>query len=269
MDNESGINRLKVISYNIWFSAKQQYERLISLLETINKHDADIICLQEVVPEIYNYIKLCQKKDYPNIYPNKIDQEYDCVILSKHPFTITNEHLFKNSTMGRKLIYVTIDMKIIKIVEKEDNIDFIVKNYNLTIGTTHCESRFGKFNKTKIDQYIETENILKDMGPVILCSDTNITHNSEEQYYLTNNGAWTDCWKEQGENKDMEYTYDAETNDNLKNKQYTKKYRNRMDRIIYKTNDVFKTVDFELVRGIEHYIEPSDHYGVMAIFEFK
>lgn len=280
MECEININKLKVLTYNIWFSDKYRHERLISLIETINSCDADIICLQEVMPDIFNYIKLCQKKDYPYIFPNKLETDYHCVILSKHPFTSTEEHTFTNSTMGRKLIYVTINLKLVRIVKKDDDddnddidadVDFNVENYKVTVATSHFESQFGQFNKRKIDQYIKAKEILDDVGlsgSVILCADTNITK-KEEKYYLTKDDNWIDSWKEDGSDNEKEYTYDSKTNDNLKNNNYEKEYQNRLDRIVYTKNDVFKTIKFDLIRGLDCYIEPSDHYGVMATFEFK
>jgi mRNA deadenylase 3'-5' endonuclease subunit Ccr4 len=52
----SNINKIKILSYNIWFSEDYRSERSIALIETIINNNYDVLCLQEVVPSVFNYL---------------------------------------------------------------------------------------------------------------------------------------------------------------------------------------------------------------------
>lgn len=238
---------ISVLNYNIWFSEENRTERTISLLNTIDTHNPDIICLQEVTQPVYEHLKQSLNL-YPYFYPSNNISAYDCAIFSKHKFTNIKVHPFNNSIMGRKLITVNID----------------INDHQLVIATAHFESLFKQNNKQKIEQYDFTHDILKQFNniPVILCADTNLMAH-EENLYLTKHNMWNDCWIIDGKNKDKEYTYDTSTNDNLVTRNIHH-IQSRIDRITY--NDKLTMINFNMIKGSDFYIEPSDHYGVMATF---
>lgn len=263
------LNKIKILSYNIWFSEENRIERTISLIETIKDNNPDIICLQEVVKPVFDYL-VENLKNYPYYYPINYNYHYNCVIFSRYFIPKAKEYSFENSSMGRKLIAILLN---INLLDKEDN-NLIVENFPLIIGTSHFESLFKNQNKVKIEQYDMAKEILENLSesygpncPVIFCADTNLLSN-EESYYLTKDKNWKDCWIESGSNKNNKFTYDSILNDNLKNRNIGV-IRSRIDRIVYNNVDKLELLSFNLIKGNEQLIEPSDHYGIMAEFKIQ
>jgi hypothetical protein len=76
---------------------------------------------------------------------------------------------------------------------------------------------------------------------------------------------WNDSWIKKG-NDTNKYTYDWNYNVYLKFKKY--KYRSRIDRILYKTDNC-ELIDFDIIKAKIGTIEPSDHFGIYGKFEIK
>ena len=129
-----------VLTYNIWFDLSDRKDRTESLCATIADSDPDILCLQEVVSDVYTDLKSLLTS-YKYYFPENINIP------------------FRSTAMDRSLIIVSIDMPIIK---KEG--DYITTTkHRILAATAHFESRFKKkeINADKIDQYDETYEILE------------------------------------------------------------------------------------------------------------
>ncbi|AYV84118.1 MAG: endonuclease/exonuclease/phosphatase family protein [Hyperionvirus sp.] len=238
---------VKILTYNIWFDIMERDNRLESLVKIIGSSGGDVICLQEVVPSVYDKIVKYLGGEYKYIFPEKIEAAYGCMILSKYK---GEYHEFKFDThMGRMLHAVTFDFESQKI----------------TVATAHFESEFRKYNIIKLKQYMLAQEILnklyEEYGPVIFCSDTNLLE-TEEKYFF--GGDWEDCWKRDGANPLKEYTYDTKCNVNLQLRNIQKVIRSRIDRVVFR--GCVELMEFDLVKGGEYGMEPSDHYGVVAAF---
>lgn len=266
---------LKVITYNIWFDDYEKEKRTISLYKTISKHNPDIICLQEVTPKVYDLLKMLFD-NYNYIYPEELDQSYDCVIFSKHKIITKYKKKYNGSRMGRSLTAI--------------NIEYLIENkkINFTVATSHFESLFGFDNQEKLTQYSYAKNILDKLYdekcPIILCCDTNIMQ--KEENYFFNDGKWVDCYKTNKNTKDKNiylfddkyepkdddldsiYTYDTVTNRNLM-KRNIYQIRSRIDRILYKSQQLIKPIEYKIIKGDSKEIEPSDHYGIMVSFKIN
>ena len=296
------MNELKVCSYNIWFDNIMIKERLESLLAKIILENPDVVCLQEVRPEIYDIIKNSLQNEYKYTFPKTINTNYSCVTLSKLPISKYLIYPFKNSKMDRSLIITKIDYPFINNnqndQDNQDNQDnqnnqdnqentTSIDKIEIVIVNTHFESIFSRKSKNivKIDQYKETHKIMEqlvdDYKNVILCADTNILNKEESEFIPTNkfnrkektyeiisdisSNAWNDSWKLLGNNNNK-FTYDSNINPYLMIKKY--KYRSRLDRIIFKSNNLI-LIDFRLLQEIKGFVEPSDHYGIIGKFEIK
>lgn len=262
---------IRVLSYNIWFDAYRQHERLNSLIMTIDKIKPDVLCFQEVIPEVYETL---QEKlpEYKFRFPNRLKLSYGSVIMSRHTMTQFYDEFYPETQMGRNLLAVNI----------------YKSEHNITIATSHFESIFNSVNTVKTSQYIYANRILDklsdSMTPVIFCSDTNILP-TEEKYFFKNS-SWNDSYNvkilELSESSDIitkfkldnEYTYDTVKNSNLATRNI-REIRSRIDRVMYKGN--LKLLDFKLIKGssiietknedIIDCVEPSDHFGVLAEFD--
>lgn len=264
------MNKISIMSYNIWFDTIDREKRLISLIDTIKHYDPNIICLQEVIPDIGKLLIDRLKSSYKFVYPIEIEMSYGCMIFSRYEISHCIEYEYIKSSMGRRLYCIIIECDIIKDNTHDGN-QYIANRQNLVIATSHFESEFKKkINNVKTGQFIQAHKILNDLyneyGPVIFCSDTNILPH-EEKYFITGDKNWSDAWQENGHDSTIEYTYDTKLNLNLKNRDIQKEIRSRIDRIVYRGNSVLVPISFKLIKGLPDNIEPSDHYGIMADFE--
>lgn len=247
-------NLLNVVSYNIWFDTYREIERITSLIINLRESDPDIICLQEVKQNTYKILIINLRK-YKYYYPKVIPGNYGCVIFSKYPIKKGAIIKFKNSSMERHLVTAIIDMSH-EILPLE-----------LIIANTHFESLFNGKNTKKIEQYHVVKEILdtlyKKHKNVIFCADTNILPREEKQFIGTDDDSWCDGWKIKGDDNNK-YTFDGDNNIYLKLK-YKKKYKSRLDRIIFQT-DRYQLNEFDILKTLEEYVPPSDHFGIYGKF---
>lgn len=258
------MNVLTVVSYNIWFDETLRLERTVSLIQTIHNLNPDVICLQEVIPEIYD-ILITLLSDYRFHFPKKINKDYGCVTFSKYPITKCLDFEYKNSKMGRSLVITKIEYPYHKTSDEGISIEKL----DIVIANSHFESLFKRLNEneTKMDQYLIAKNMLETLHNtyknVILCSDTNVMSHEEEKLN-TIFDTWHDAWILKGSNLN-DYTYDSETNIYLKIKLTKFVCRSRIDRIIFKGENC-AIEEFNTIKASKDCIEPSDHYGVYGKF---
>ena len=76
---------MRIVTYNIWNTDKAISERKWTILTQIQKINADIICLQEVVN--YNYYEyITQKCNYQfSCFFNHTNEEEGLAVLSRYP----------------------------------------------------------------------------------------------------------------------------------------------------------------------------------------
>ena len=255
-----------VASYNIWFDKTLCLERALSLIESINLLNPDVICLQEVRPEIYDILVefLIEYKYY---FPKKLKKTYGCVTFSKHPIIKCLDYSYSNSQMGRSLIITKIDYTYHTILENSDN--EINKKIEIVVANTHFESLFKKNieNKTKLEQYKNARVVLDSLHAeyrnVVLCSDTNVMKNEEVLFDLQfKNNSWIDAWEVKGTELNK-YTYNSENNVYLQIQQ--SKFKSRLDRILYKIDNCIID-NFDIIVKNNEVVEISDHYGIYAKF---
>lgn len=266
------MNEISVLSFNIWFDEYAECERTAALLACIYKNDPDVVCLQEVRPHIYE--KLTKNlKQYGYHYPKHVTYNYGCVILSKYKISKCLTIPYKHTSMGRQLVIAKIDYP--RQIYK--NRQLYIENTDLMICTTHLESEFNRFSKnvTKWSQIDESFEVLEDIYDsyknVIFCLDSNLTADEERLFNFPFNqeNGWDDAWITKG-NPDNKFTFDGKKNVYLK--QRKSRYRTRLDRILYKSNNC-KLEDFQIIKdasdNVFNWISPSDHFGILGKFEIK
>lgn len=254
-------NKLKILSYNIWFSEMLWEQRTVSLVDVIRKNNPNVICLQEVRPIIFTSLK-DQLIEYKYSYPKKVSTRYGCVIFSKYKIKRCWKYPFMNSHMFRSLYVVNIE---IPIESNDDEFPFI----DVIIATSHFESVFSQHNVEKINQYQYVRKVLDllsvEYKNIILCADTNVMSYEEDSLNDIFVG-YIDAWAVNYKTSD-EYTFNSECNPYLFSSINKVRYMSRLDRILYTCND-FLFNDFHLVGKNTANTddmsgkEPSDHYGV-------
>lgn len=252
---------MRILQYNIYFGDHPGVtikERTTNVCRCILEQNADVLCLQEVLRELYGHVVQLLQSEYPYVYPDPEDgilNAYDTVIFSRHPIKRATKHKFEFTSMGR-------DIKLALITDDTDS-----KYY---ICTVHFESEFKDGCMKKIYQYSRCSDILyqlykKTNIPVILCADTNTCEKSSLAFHNAFSYAhgWRDAWIESGSSKEHEITFDSEKNPILRSR-YTdgkQMYRSRLDRVLHLSNlhiDNFKLFGDDPT-GIL-----SDHYGVIC-----
>lgn len=247
-------NNISILSYNIWFSETLHEQRTNSLITKINELNPDVICLQEVRQPIYVTLKKNLISNYKYYYPKKVSSRYGCVIFSKHKIKKCWKYPYINSKMSRSLTAI--------------NITLPNTNKEIIIATSHFESIFDKVNEEKINQYTYAKSLMnsfyKEYGNALLCADTNVIDTEEDKL---NNifHDFIDPWTHHG-SEDNKYTFNSSLNPYLLKD--TKKYMSRLDRFLYKSNDLIFN-DFSLINN-NYKIgeEPSDHFGIYIQFTY-
>lgn len=240
--------QFKVLSYNICFDEYQRTERLFSLVDTINRESADVVCLQEVLDFQYDTIR--DRLNYDYSYPENLDTRYGCVILSKYPI-VKSKTINLPTKMGRSLLLAQIEINDIPVV----------------IANTHFESEFREINDLKLEQFEHVSTILdklyNDYKNIILCSDTNVT-DYDKNNFDSAFGHMSDSWIINGSNKQKEFTYDFTNNSILQARNI--KLRCRIDRILFRCDNNVTLNDFNLIKEENNKYQPSDHHGISSLF---
>tara|TARA_A100001015_G_C15031714_1_gene733691 strand:- start:2240 stop:3007 length:768 start_codon:yes stop_codon:yes gene_type:complete len=249
-----------LLTYNIWFSDTLINERVDCLIKLLNNLSVDILCLQEVRPDVLAILvnKLTDKYKY---WETTLDENasYGEAIFSKYKILDKQIFQYKKTNMNRHFIITSIELN---------------DNYKINISTTHLESEFIKKKNTDTDDKIEQEikksikynqymsimNYLKDFDNIILCGDFNINKLDEKYFLLMHK--WKDAWIENGKNKLIENTYDCYNNAYINKKT---RYISRLDRVYY-NSDNLQLIDMNLVGNNKKEIIPSDHFGILCRF---
>lgn len=276
VDSGSNHTMLRILSYNVWFREDLElHKRMEALGDLILQHLPDLICFQEVTPDIY---EIFQNSDWWGMYKCSLSKEmaitrpYFCMQMSKLPVRAFRRKPFDNSCMGRELCMAEVNVGMDK---------------KLVVATSHLESPSPgppkwdqMFSKERVTQAKESIRILKDLPNVIFCGDMNWDDKLDGAFPL-NNG-WLDAWTElrAGDNG---WTYDTKSNQMLSGNRTLQK---RLDRFVCNLSD-FKIDSIEMigkeaipglsycrekkVRGevkkLQLPVLPSDHYGLLLTIQ--
>ncbi|XP_011046946.1 PREDICTED: tyrosyl-DNA phosphodiesterase 2 isoform X7 [Populus euphratica] len=266
------LGSFKILSYNVWFREDlEMHRRMKALGELIQLHSPDVICLQEVIPDIYD---IFQRSSWWKAYQCSVSSEiassrgYFCMQLSKLPVKSFSTKPFMNSIMGRELCIAELEVPGKK---------------SLVVATSHLESPCPAppkwdqmFSKERVDQAKEAINLLKKNSNVIFCGDMNWDDKLDGQFPFPD--GWVDAWVElkPGDNG---WTYDTKSNQMLSGNRALQK---RLDRFICSLCD-FKISKIDMigkdaipglsymkekkvrkeVKMLELPVLPSDHYGLL------
>ncbi|XP_047308609.1 5'-tyrosyl-DNA phosphodiesterase-like [Impatiens glandulifera] len=270
---------LKIMSYNVWFREDLELEsRMRALGSLIRQHSPDVICFQEVTPNIY---EIFQKFNWWKAYSCSVSLEmaltkgYFCMQMSKLTPKSYSKNPFLNSKMGRELCLAELEIK---------------PDLSLLIATSHLESPCPgppkwdqMYSKERVQQAKEAMNILKEYPNAIFCGDMNWEDELDGHFPFPNDG-WFDAWEmlRPGENG---WTYDTKSNKML-SRNWT--LQRRLDRFVCCLKDFevsgIEMIGLEAIPGLTYLKEkkirgevcefklpvlPSDHYGLILTISLK
>ncbi|PKA58123.1 hypothetical protein AXF42_Ash019827 [Apostasia shenzhenica] len=272
VESSSNNKVLKILSYNVWFREDiEVYKRMEALGGLIQQHSPDVICFQEVTPNIY---EIFQTSKWWKAYRCSVSLEeaaersYFCMQMSKLPVEAFNRKPFSNSVMGRELCLANIELNSGK---------------SLVIATSHLESPCPAppkwdqmFSLERVAQAKESLTILNNSPNAIFAGDMNWDDKLDGDFPLLD--GWIDAWKLK-EPEENGWTYDTKSNPMLSGNRNLQK---RLDRFVCKLNDFgiesIVMIGTQAIPGISYYKEkkvrkqlqklelpvlPSDHYGLL------
>ncbi|XP_076915377.1 uncharacterized protein LOC143574707 [Bidens hawaiensis] len=260
--------KLKILSYNVWFAEDIELRiRMRAIGDIIQLHCPDVICLQEVTPDIY---AILQSSNWWKLYKCSLSfdkanvRPYFCMQLSKLAVKSFHCKQFSYSAMGRELC-------IAEVLTQGDT--------PLVVATTHLESPCPgppkwdqMYSKERVKQANEAVAFLKQSPNVIFCGDMNWDDKLDGAFPLPD--GWIDAWTELNP-KEVGWTYDTKANLMLS---ANRKLQKRLDRFLISLRD-YKVEGVEMVgteaipevtyvkkkgaKELELPVLPSDHFGLL------
>ncbi|TKY53999.1 Tyrosyl-DNA phosphodiesterase 2 [Spatholobus suberectus] len=277
-DTGKALSSFKILSYNVWFREDLElHKRMKAIGDLVQLHSPDVICFQEVTPNIYDIFK---QSPWWSVYRCSVSSEmaysrpYFCMVLSKLPVKSFSNKPFSNSIMGRELCFAEVEA---------------VSGKSLIVATSHLESPCPAppkwdqmYSKERVVQANEAINLLKKQPNVVFGGDMNWDDKLDGQYPLQD--GWTDAWSQLRPNESG-WTYDTKSNQMLTGNRTLQK---RLDRFICHFHDFKITsvdmIGMEAIPGVLYNKEkkvrkeikqlvlpvlPSDHYGLLLTISSK
>lgn len=249
---------MKCLTFNVWMEPIYVQERMQEIIRIITESTPDVVCLQEVTPEIYQIFK--QQLSTYTFSKARLTQGYDVLTLVQRNYKTKFLRVNLPSIMGRNL-----EVTIFSSKDKSGcQTDWLIGNFHLESGF------FGQHPLAKvkyqqlnicfsiIEDQLEAKRVKNDRKVrCLIMGDTNFGFRDYPKVHRK----WKDAWVIDGKLAEYQFTNNGVTNTNLKHR-----YKNRMDRIYLRTDllrlDDFKLVGTKTIPGIN--IHPSDHYGILV-----
>ncbi|XP_057421503.1 uncharacterized protein LOC130715423 [Lotus japonicus] len=269
---------LKILSYNVWFREDLELQkRMKAIGDLVHLHSPDLICFQEVTPNIYDIFK---KSTWWSVYQCSVSADkaysrpYFCMLLSKLPVKSFSNKSFSNSIMGRELCIAEVEA---------------ANGKSLVIATSHLESPCPgppkwdqMYSKERVEQANEAVNLLKKHPNVVFGGDMNWDDKLDGQY--PSQDGWIDAWSQLRPDQSG-WTYDTKSNQMLSGNRTLQK---RLDRFICRLSDLkissIDMIGMDAIPGLSYIKEkkvrketkqlvlpvlPSDHYGLLLTITSK
>lgn len=249
---------LKVITYNVLCDEYEKAyvrsrERYAAIAQYLQNLDADIIALQEATPLLLEYLQqqtwtqtyfLSEAPNHPTLRP------FGQVILSKYPFSLVE---YKHSPQKRFLVA-----------------GWQINNEALHLANVHLTSnRNAKALTVRQEQLAIMVNYLRALkGDILFAGDFNMRE--AEDVELLKTQAFEDVWLLQHAGKDG-FSFNP-TENPLAEKFSRSGQPGRFDRIYLRSQKLSwfpKNIELFAQAPIANdYLHASDHYGVLATFDY-
>ncbi|TXG46991.1 hypothetical protein EZV62_026285 [Acer yangbiense] len=279
----SGLSSLKILSYNVWLREDvEMHRRMKAIGDLIQLHSPDLVCFQEVTPNIYDIFR---QSSWWRVYQCFVSNEvkdskpYFRGRTSCYVFVAMKQWLLsKLAVKSFSSIPITDMEKELCIAEVE-----VQGDKPLVVATSHLQSPCPgppkwdqMFIKERVEQAKEAIDHLEKNPNVIFCGDMNWVDKRDGQFPFPD--GWVDAWTElmAGE---IGWTYDTKSNQMLSG---NRTLQERLDRFVCSLRD-FKISRIEMIgteaipglsyckekkvrreiKKLELPVLPSDHYGLL------
>ena len=150
-------SRLRVCTWNVWFSPHRADERMAALFTAALQEAPDVLCLQEVVPELASSVRssaaLCRLYD---ISSNEVGS-YGCLILARRSLNAAFREVALPTRMGRSLLIA----------------DWIDEHSGKSVGLGCCHFESLSNAELRRKQLAVAGSVLESYGHALICGDFN------------------------------------------------------------------------------------------------
>jgi endonuclease/exonuclease/phosphatase family metal-dependent hydrolase len=234
---------MKIISYNVNNDYRNINTKANVILQLILQYDLDLICLQEVISELYKLLILGLPRGYA--ISNKLESSFFNVIISRQ--NKFSYYKFQNSSMSRGCIINELS-------------NYLIVNTHLESAPCNQHIRQLQCNEIidvilqNINQNIDNEKISNKN--IIIIGDMNFT-NLEETFPSSR----INLLELQTNNANT--LHDLFTYDSKYNLEAIKPFRTNLDRIYISMPDKQYSHKLQILNNITI----SDHYPILAILD--
>ena len=241
--------QLSVLTLNTWFEPVHQAQRHAGLLAALEASDADVMCLQEVTPELFARLESadwvresCALAISPSVHTG-----YGVAILSRLPVERAWE-LPLSSMMNRALLAIELR----------------TWGERLTVASAHFEST-RELRASRINQLHEVFSALEGHAPALLTGDFNFDPSEPEEHALE--PSFVDVWPLLRGADAPGYTEDTSRN-SMRRAHHGVDKHVRYDRILARLGARWSPSEVQLfgTAPIAEGVFLSDHFGVRARF---
>lgn len=238
---------LSVITLNTWFAPDHRATRIAGLLALLDGLDVDLVCLQEVVPELLNRLLETSwvREEAEVVTSGSVIDGYGQLIVSRLPLRRAWE-IELPSLMNRSLLCVELSASSPWVVS-----------------TTHLEST-RQLSGSRVEQLSQVFDALRPYPRAMLMGDFNFDPADPEEASLER--AYMDAWAAL---RPQEPGYTEDTT--LNHMRYRRRGRHkhvRYDRVLARLPGWRPTeVALFATEALEPDVFVSDHFGVAARYE--
>ena len=243
--------RLTMISWNIDGLEQRNLEkRTEAVVKTIKESSADIVFLQEVVPQTFSHIQT----NLPN---------YECISAKDDGYFVAtllrNGRVYFDRHKVRDYPTSLMDRHLLAVQAHCGNVVMDLLN-------THLESgkEFAAERKKQLEECFGLMSRRSDDRNVIFGGDLNLRDPEVKSVGIPSSAK--DVWEQLGSREEVRWTWDLQRNTN-KEVEGKWKPRCRFDRLYVRPSqtenllaDQFGLIGLEKVEGTQSF--PSDHWGI-------
>ncbi|ORX78801.1 DNase I-like protein [Basidiobolus meristosporus CBS 931.73] len=251
-------NQLSVVTYNIHFDERNYRTRMKAILQELKKQDADIVCLQEMIPLFL---------------PVFLDDPWvqQCYLVSDNQGdTLAPYGVFamtKLRDVQNRLRFVTLRSRMGRKLLLLEN---TINGRKINVATSHFES-LGNSKRVRLEQFKHAIASLCDGVPesALLVGDFNMFDEREEDRIFPLHG-FRDCWSLLRPN-DLGHTMGI----NYPHPKYRPirfdrvKLRNATDENVLTPLSIRTFGENAIDSTAAKLVYPSDHLGICALFSVK
>ena len=176
---ESSLDSLKFVTYNVWFSEKNWENRANALFNVIRETNPDLVCFQEVTPHFLSKLLkiswiqqsyFVADSSFASVIP------YGVFMISKIPFVNIMLHDLPTN-MGRRFLLA----------------EFSLNNSSFYVGTVHLESMGN--TQIRMMQLRAIQEMTMSYDNVIVMGDFNFSFGMPENALIEASPDWIDTWE--------------------------------------------------------------------------